>query len=41
MLLDDKALKILVLRVGSTANPLLVVINYSTVAYPNEWELHR
>ena len=34
---DDQTLKILVLRVGPTTNPLLVVINYSTVAYPNEW----
>lgn len=33
---DDPTQKILVLRVGPTTNPLLVVINYGDVAYPNE-----
>lgn len=37
MVRDDPTQKILVLRVGPTTNPLLVVINYGDVAYPNEW----
>lgn len=38
---DDPTQKILVLRVGPTTNPLLVVINYGDVAYPNEWALQK